>query len=67
MEKEAVGFVGFGEAGYTFAAGLSAGARLFAYDINARSPGLGEPIRARAAETGVTLLEVVGQSRPVEA
>jgi 3-hydroxyisobutyrate dehydrogenase-like beta-hydroxyacid dehydrogenase len=56
MEKQAIGLVGFGEAGFHFAKGLTPGARLFAYDINAETPEIGERIRARAAELGVTLV-----------
>ncbi|MBZ5618712.1 MAG: DUF1932 domain-containing protein [Acidobacteriia bacterium] len=54
-----IGFVGFGEAGFHIAKGLrQAGvARLAAYDINTRTPGLGERIRERAAETATHLAE----------
>jgi len=54
-----IGFVGFGEAGYNLAKGLrGAGViHLSAYDINTRTPGLGERIKRRAAETEVPLLE----------
>jgi 3-hydroxyisobutyrate dehydrogenase-like beta-hydroxyacid dehydrogenase len=54
-----IGFIGFGEAGYHLAKGLRGEGvtRLAAYDINARTPGLGERIRRRAAETEVKLLE----------
>ncbi len=52
-----IGFIGFGEAGFNLARGLcGAGAsRLFAYDINAHTPRLGERIhqRAQASETGL--------------
>ena len=52
-----IGFVGFGEAGYHLARGLrGAGVtRLAAYDIHTHTPGRGERIRARAAETEVVL------------
>jgi len=55
----AIGFVGFGEAGYHIAKGLrGAGiARIVAYDINTNTPGLGEKIRRRAGEASTTLLE----------
>ena len=54
-----IGFVGFGEAGFHIAKGLrEAGVeRLTAYDINADTPGLGERIRQRAAETATRLAE----------
>jgi 3-hydroxyisobutyrate dehydrogenase-like beta-hydroxyacid dehydrogenase len=53
----AIGFIGFGEAGSTIAAGLrSAGIdRLSAFDINAEAPGLGPRIQARASESRTTL------------
>jgi 3-hydroxyisobutyrate dehydrogenase-like beta-hydroxyacid dehydrogenase len=49
--------VGFGEAGFCFAKGLSGLARLFAYDVHAQSPKVGEQIRQRATETGTMLVE----------
>lgn len=54
-----IGFVGFGEAGFHIAKGLrEAGIeRLTAYDINAHTPGLGERIRRRAAETATRLAD----------
>jgi 3-hydroxyisobutyrate dehydrogenase-like beta-hydroxyacid dehydrogenase len=54
MSEPAIGFVGFGEAGFHIAKGLrSAGAtNLFAFDID-----MGERVRSRAAETGVALLD----------
>jgi 3-hydroxyisobutyrate dehydrogenase-like beta-hydroxyacid dehydrogenase len=54
-----IGFIGFGEAGYHLAKGLrGAGVEhLRAYDINARTPGLGEYITSRAQQTGVPLLD----------
>lgn len=53
-----IGFVGFGEAGFHIAGGLrGAGiAGITAFDINTNTPGLGEKIRARAAETGTRLV-----------
>jgi len=53
-----IGFVGFGEAGFHIGGGLrSAGiAGITAYDINLETPGLGEKIRQRAAETGTRLV-----------
>lgn len=53
-----IGFVGFGEAGYHLAKGLRAagGATICAYDIHTHTPGRGERIQARAAETEVALL-----------
>ena len=50
----ALGFVGFGEAGFHFAKGLRESARLFAYDINTAQRPL---IRERAAETATTLVD----------
>ena len=48
-----IGFVGFGEAGFHIAKGLS---QTTAYDINANTPGLGEKIRRRAEESGTRLV-----------
>src|SRR5579864_6060529 len=50
-----IGFVGFGEAGFHIAKGL--GQPCVSYDINTRSPALGETIRKRAQETGTRLVE----------
>src|SRR5499426_1985560 len=54
-----IGFIGFGEAGFHIARGLRgagvSGVR--AYDVNARTPGLGEKIQRRAGESDVPLLE----------
>jgi 3-hydroxyisobutyrate dehydrogenase-like beta-hydroxyacid dehydrogenase len=54
-----IGFIGFGEAGFHIARGLrGAGVSgVWAYDINARAPGLGEKIQRRAGEAEVPLLE----------
>jgi 3-hydroxyisobutyrate dehydrogenase-like beta-hydroxyacid dehydrogenase len=54
-----IGFIGLGEAGFHIANGLrGAGlARIFAYDINAQAPRLGERIQKRAAESGTNLLD----------
>jgi 3-hydroxyisobutyrate dehydrogenase-like beta-hydroxyacid dehydrogenase len=54
----AIGFIGFGEAGFHIARGLrAAGAtRIHAYDINTYAPALGERIQARAARSEVCLL-----------
>jgi 3-hydroxyisobutyrate dehydrogenase-like beta-hydroxyacid dehydrogenase len=53
-----VGFIGFGEAGFTIGNGLkSAGIeRLFAYDIATDSQDRGPQIHGRAAEAGATLV-----------
>jgi len=56
-----IGFIGFGEAGFHIGGGLrGAGdtgiAGITAFDINADTPGLGEKIRQRAAETGTRLV-----------
>jgi 3-hydroxyisobutyrate dehydrogenase-like beta-hydroxyacid dehydrogenase len=55
----AVGFVGFGEAGFTIGNGLrSAGLdRLLAYDIHTHTPGRGDLIVSRAGRSGATLVE----------
>src|SRR5262245_52501523 len=54
-----IGFIGFGEAGFHIARGLRgagvSGVR--AYDVNARTPGLGEKIQRRAGESDAPLLE----------
>ena len=54
-----IGFVGFGEAAYHLSKGLrEAGLGPFAaYDIHTQTPGRGEKIRQRAAETRTRLLE----------
>jgi len=54
----AIGFIGFGEAGFLIARGLhGAGAcRIHAYDINTYTPQLGDRIQARAAESEVCLV-----------
>jgi 3-hydroxyisobutyrate dehydrogenase-like beta-hydroxyacid dehydrogenase len=56
---DTAGFIGFGEAAFHIAKGLhGAGLRnTFAYDINTRTPKLGDFIRLRAAETGTTLVD----------
>ena len=53
-----VGFIGFGEAGFTIGNGLrSAGIeRLFAYDIATDNPARGPLIRQRAVTAGATLV-----------
>ena len=52
-------FIGFGEAAYNIAAGLKEEGLgdIGAYDVNAVAPQLGELIRKRAAEVGVTLFD----------
>ena len=52
-----LGFVGFGEAAYHLTKGLQTEGltTTAAYDIHTNTPGRGEKIRARAAETGTTL------------
>jgi len=54
-----IGFIGFGEAGFHIARGLGGAGltRISAYDINARTPGLGEKIQRRALESEVALVE----------
>jgi len=62
MNEPAIGFVGFGEAGFHIAEGLkSAGiTRISAFDINRDTPGLGEIIRRRAEQAEVCLLDSTG-------
>ncbi|MBI3427477.1 MAG: NAD(P)-dependent oxidoreductase [Acidobacteria bacterium] len=52
-----LGFIGFGEAGYHLAKGLRGAGmtRLAAYDLHTHTPGRGERIQQRAAETEVEL------------
>jgi 3-hydroxyisobutyrate dehydrogenase-like beta-hydroxyacid dehydrogenase len=59
VHHPAIGFVGFGEAAYHLSKGLrEAGVnQVVAYDIHTHTPGRGEKIRERAAETGTPLLE----------
>jgi len=54
-----LGFAGFGEAAFHIARGLrQAGVGAFvAYDIHTHTPGRGEKIQKRAAETGTRLVE----------
>ncbi len=54
-----IGFIGFGEAGFHIARGLrgEGAEQLFAYDINTRTPRLGDRIQERAKASYVTLLE----------
>ena len=58
-DSPAIGFIGFGEAGFHLAKGLrEAGvARLFAYDIRTHTAELGNRIRSRAEETGTVLAD----------
>src|SRR5688572_20585383 len=53
-----IGFIGFGEAGFTIGRGLrQAGvAELFAYDIATTTADKGPLIRSRAATAGATLV-----------
>ena len=62
-KKPRIGFVGFGEAGSHIASGLrSAGIEhIAAYDINARTPGLGEKIRRSAEESGTEMFDSNGE------
>ena len=60
MTREfAVGFIGFGEAGFNIAKGLkSAGLQhILAYDINTHSPDLGPRIQKRARESQIMLVD----------
>jgi 3-hydroxyisobutyrate dehydrogenase-like beta-hydroxyacid dehydrogenase len=59
----AIGFIGFGEAGFNIARGLrSAGIdRLCAFDIHTDAPGLGPIIQQRAAESRTTLMASSGE------
>jgi 3-hydroxyisobutyrate dehydrogenase-like beta-hydroxyacid dehydrogenase len=53
-----IGFLGFGEVGYTFASGLKSreDCQVFAYDNNQDADWRGELIRKRAAESGTQLV-----------
>ena len=57
--ERAIGFIGFGEAGFHIAKGLrEAGAgEVVAYDLHTHTPGKGELIRRRAESAGVSLVE----------
>ena len=59
QERPAIGFIGFGEAGFHIAKGLrEAGvARISAYDIHTHTPKLGERIQDRARESETRLVE----------
>jgi 3-hydroxyisobutyrate dehydrogenase len=66
----AVGFIGFGEAGFTIGNGLRAAGleRLFAFDIAADAVDRGPLIQSRAATAGATLVptsEALAQSADV--
>jgi 3-hydroxyisobutyrate dehydrogenase-like beta-hydroxyacid dehydrogenase len=54
-----IGFIGFGEAGFTIGNGLRAAGvpRLFAYDIARRSADRGPQIQERARRSGATLVD----------
>ena len=58
-DRLAIGFIGFGEAGFHLAKGLRSEGlrRIFAYDINTLTPRLGERIRERARISEVELLQ----------
>ena len=60
----ALGFIGFGEAGFHIAKGLRAAglSTILAYDIHTHTPGRGELIQRRAGESGVSL---AGSSREI--
>ena len=55
----AIGFIGFGEAGFNLARGLAGAgvSRLFAYDINTDTPGFGEKIQQRAQASSTSLVD----------
>jgi 3-hydroxyisobutyrate dehydrogenase-like beta-hydroxyacid dehydrogenase len=57
MAGPAVGFIGFGEAGFHIAKGLRGDGvdRIAAYDIHTHTPRRGELIQLRASESGVAL------------
>lgn len=59
MNSTSIGFIGFGEAGFTIGNGLrgAGAARLFAYDIATHSTDRGPQIHERARRAGVTLVE----------
>lgn len=56
-----IGFIGFGEVGYTFAKGIKDFTQgkcdIYAYDANQNNDWQGKLIRDRAAEAGVTLVD----------
>jgi 3-hydroxyisobutyrate dehydrogenase-like beta-hydroxyacid dehydrogenase len=56
-----IGFIGFGEAAFHIANGLRGEGvtRLFAYDINAHAPGIGERIRRQAHDSEIALLDSI--------
>ena len=58
-EELKIGFIGLGEAGFHLARGLRQVGlgNISAYDINTHTPGLGERIQRRAAESEVVLVE----------
>jgi 3-hydroxyisobutyrate dehydrogenase-like beta-hydroxyacid dehydrogenase len=58
-KNPAIGFIGFGEAGFHIAGGLRGAGidAITAFDIHTNSPGLGEIIRRRALETGTRLVD----------
>src|SRR4051794_17367241 len=58
LTTPSIGFIGFGEAGSTIAAGLRsvADSSLFAYDIKSDDSTFGPTIRARAAQSGTTVV-----------
>jgi 3-hydroxyisobutyrate dehydrogenase-like beta-hydroxyacid dehydrogenase len=63
MTQPAVGFIGFGEAGFTIGRGLrSVGVeQIYAYDIASDWPDRGPLIRQRAGGCGATLVESPGR------
>jgi 3-hydroxyisobutyrate dehydrogenase-like beta-hydroxyacid dehydrogenase len=58
-----IGFIGFGEAGFTIGNGLRGAGieRLFAYDIATRSADRGPLIRSRAEQSGARLVDSSAQ------
>ncbi len=63
MESFTLGFIGFGEAAYHIAKGLSETSKphVVAFDVMAAKESEGEKIRLRARETGVTLTDSLRQ------
>lgn len=60
-----IGFIGFGEVGYTFAKGIKdftqGKCRIYAYDANQNNDWQGKLIQNRASEVGVTLAKDMNQ------
>ncbi len=62
-----IGFVGFGEAAYHIAKGLRQPgiASITAFDIHTHTPGLGQKIQQRAADTETRLVRIEPGARAI--